>query len=458
MMKLADSIGSMTSDGTWVLLRGYKYVRLDGDPDERKDTDKDGLTDKAELGELKTVSVEQLLLKKLESMGISEEFLKADGTVTYYDYLSDPTLPDTDYDGVDDGIDPKPRDGSFSFVYKNKYDKKAVNGSLTSKLSYSWLFGSNESYNRDLGELSLLYAGSIYNGVSIDGRSGQLGNQDITSMKAKDLMRTLGMSDVIDVSLKNKNDGYNKRYTDQHLTEVALGHRKVTYKNDTKEIVQIVVRGTNGTLEEWESNFDVGTTDNFSSFSEWKKSSNHMGFDITANRVRSIVDQYLARNVSSGTERVFWITGHSRGAAIANILGAYLIDSGETVFDYTYATPKTTLASDAGSYKGIYNLINEDDFVPCLPMWGFKHYGKTAKLDMTKSYEKEWEAFTGFWDYDPDTFGLPETIEELEKVASTRNALYETSNKFSYEEKLRKPTEKDAKEELQKFRELFLKM
>ena len=463
LLKLADNIGEQTANGTWVLLRGYRFVRLDGDPEEGHDTDKDGSLDKAELGSLKTVSVSNLIKSKLQKMGVPETYLTADGKVKYYDYITDPSNPDTDYDGMSDSSDPQPNSGKLNLTYNSYYKYKnalgkvkeeVIHGDTQVSMDYRRFFNDNSSYDPELGTLSLMYAGSIYKDISISGRGSEMGSSS-SSMKAKQLMERLGMDDVVDLSLKDANSGYNEAYKDQHLTEAAIGHRTVKYDNKTKEIIQVVIRGTNGTLDEWQSNFDVGSTANFSAMRDakgWRKSTNHMGFDITANRVRTILKTYVNKNCG-GDEKVFWITGHSRGASIANILGAYLVDEGYTVFDYTYATPTTTLAPDAGSYKGIYNLVNKDDFVPYLPMWGFRHYGKTAKIDVTSSYEKEWEKFTGIWDYDPDTLGLMQTINALENVTSGRNKLYETDEKFQYEERLKKTSEADAKKAMKEFRD-----
>ena len=108
------------------------------------------------------------------------------------------------------------------------------------------------------------------------------------------------------------------------------------------------------------------------------QSSSHLGLNIriaavnndgTATRVLKEVEEYRKQYCDAETECVYWIMGHSRGAAIANILGAKLIDNGNTVFAYTFATPNTTTVNEetARSYTGIFNLINSDDLVPYLP-------------------------------------------------------------------------------------------
>ena len=115
---------------------------------------------------------------------------------------------------------------------------------------------------------------------------------------------------------------------------------------------------------------------------------------------------------------IYWVAGHSRGAAIANIIGANLQDENKQAYTYTFASPNTTLADNTGEYRAIFNIVNEDDFVPCLRMkdWGYKRYGKTATVSIASNYETNWESLTGIWDYNPDTFGMQDTVKALSGV------------------------------------------
>lgn len=149
-----------------------------------------------------------------------------------------------------------------------------------------------------------------------------------------------------------------------------------------------------------------------------------------------IVQEYVVENGLDKSDIAYWITGHSRGAAIANIIGAYYEKSGKNTYTYTYAAQNTTLSKDAKSYNTIFNVINKDDFVPCLPMedWGYSRYGKSASVSIAKNYEKEWEKITGIWDYNPDTFGMQDTIDAMAGVISSNTDPREECYKYTCKE------------------------
>lgn len=90
------------------------------------------------------------------------------------------------------------------------------------------------------------------------------------------------------------------------------------------------MRGTNSTNAEWSSNFDVGadTSEYYNltgSHPDWKNKENHKGFDVTMNRVLKEYNKYAESQGfnSDSIKKTILVTGHSRGGAIANLLGAY---------------------------------------------------------------------------------------------------------------------------------------
>ena len=107
--------------------------------------------------------------------------------------------------------------------------------------------------------------------------------------------------------------------------------------------------------------------------------------------------------LSGGADAKYWITGHSRGGAIAGLIAAKLPDklgsADKGIFAYTFEAPATAEAEDNGEqYSYIHNYICTNDPVPKVPMWGMTRYGTDFILNT-----EETDA------------GL---IEELEKLGS----------------------------------------
>ena len=347
------------------------------------DTDGDGIPDCEEIGEQYEIDL-------------------GDGTtVTVYAFRSDPTLVDSDFDGIRDDIDTLPRSNNFSATYKS--GDFTIN--LTYSMNYRDFLGDNTVYNTAIASFSVWAAQLAYDNDITFTPGETLYDSDgsvITNARRIDtLMRAHGMQNVIDYQLENgyfDSDVSLPSYSDDNITEVFFGHHKVA-DDDGKEyeIITVFVRGTNGTEKEWCSNFDVGDLHRFLDDYDcvegknprqlnvdWNRKSNHRGFDICATRIYRALAAYMTKFVDFESTPIFWLAGHSRGAAIANIVSASCIDEGHKIFAYTYASPNTTANTEASAakYDCIFNLINGDDFVPMLPMpeWGFTRYGRSATI------------------------------------------------------------------------------
>lgn len=400
-----------------VLLDGYEYVQLKGKVDEKNgiDTDKDGISDFNELGEKVEKDLSSFINVYLKAKGIPVQNYMGKKTVTAYNYISSPVLLDTDYDGINDDVD--------KYIENNSFKGKLKTPKATSEVSYSMdyreFFKDNGVYSEKLGVVSSLYASVIYGGTTYD------------NLSIKDYMTKHGLSNIVRYDIASM-------YDDSDVSEAYIGHRKVTYNGTSKEIVAIIIRGTNGTIQEWTSNFDIGNTESKALSKDWVISNNHKGFDVVATRIMKCISKYEESGyIDKNIEKAYWITGHSRGAGIANILGARLSDEGKRVYSYTYAAPNTTTSTKAKNYKGIFNILNKDDFVPYLPMaaWGFKHYGKDRVISLADNYEKEWEDLTqcknmfGVVDYNIDAIGMNDTIDKISGIVNERNQCYKLTCK-----------------------------
>lgn len=158
-----------------------------------------------------------------------------------------------------------------------------------------------------------------------------------------------------------------------------IAHKTVSLNGKKTNIVGIFIRGTY--KEEWIDNFDSGYGEKV-----------HKGFNNAADYVYKGLCDYIAENGLTDSQMKILVTGHSRGAAAANLLGYRLDEDGlsgvnvtsRDIFVYTFATPNTTAKNDKNSseYYNIYNIVNPEDFVTkVMPSkWGYGRYGQTFVL------------------------------------------------------------------------------
>ena len=175
---------------------------------------------------------------------------------------------------------------------------------------------------------------------------------------------------------------------DYSMSELLLAYGMCKKTLSTGEtIVLVVARGTGDDGWEIASNFDV-SPDHYG---------RHSGFSDAAQVLHTKLLDFLGPIDLSKV--VFVITGHSRGAAAANILSAMLIDENirqDHLYCYTFACPDTAFLSDsqAESYKCIYNIGNVNDVVSWTP-WNIwkesgSYYGFGADNHWNKYGQSYW--------------------------------------------------------------------
>lgn len=249
---------------------------------------------------------------------------------------------------------------------------------------------------------------------------------------AREALRLCALSykpEELEVLLKDKgfeDFAYFERAQDTPIgSGIAFGVAKK--QEDTATSVAVVIRGTH--KGEWYSNFQIG------------ENTEHAGFSSAADFVLSKTESYLDEHKASKEGIKLYITGHSRGGAVANICAKRLIDNNEflAVNTYTFASPNTTTALDAKStgYKSIYNIINPEDFICHIPLgsWDYTKYGTDIYLpekgcdNYYDLYENMEERFfeaaqrkhTGYPDGDRD---VERFIESLSAIAPTVHDYY----------------------------------
>ena len=182
----------------------------------------------------------------------------------------------------------------------------------------------------------------------------------------------------------NRNIGSNSQYV---LNEVVNEQSQLNSKSRT--LVVVDVRGSE-TLQDWVTNAGSQLNPSWGSFDDGAEtvlnSLIHGTVDIVncteCNGVGCVmcmgyISYYNIQNP------IVLVTGHSLGAAVANLVAAHLSTcnddnccgilnvDGADVYGYTFATPNTVDMDKEGSsvYTGdnIYNIMNNNDTVPFLP-------------------------------------------------------------------------------------------
>lgn len=373
-------------------------------------------------------------------------------------------------------------------TYKGVMHYPATNGKVIDcnvdfVMDYKALIdGSNKTYSKDLAKLSILYASDIYSDLYIEFTSGATGGTDT----ATNFGKKLGLQNVKSYKISASSYSVDK----DDVTEFFVGHKNIIYNGVVREVIIVAVRGTNETNAEWSSNFDVGadTKEYYdimgTSHPHWKNKLNHKGFDVAANRVYEKLATYISSYVDADAQTSILLTGHSRGAAIANILAQmYTDNTSYKTYGYTFAAPNTTTAKNAATYKNIFNIINKDDIIPYLPLteWGFTNYGVTKAVSVREFYSYEpglfgtqkegsFKWFTG-QSYNDDG-GTQRTLACFAALATCREDLYKLDktaqgkikytgllgnyNKTDATKKLNEITTKLKNEKLLKFCDIYL--
>ena len=196
---------------------------------------------------------------------------------------------------------------------------------------------------------------------------------------------------------------YNKPSSDKsHTSAYTVGRGKYNGKN----MYAIVIRGTSG--GEWYSNFDFAPShNNDTQYAE--------NFKLAAEDVYRNVKSILEADKNA----YIIVCGHSRGAAVSNLLGVLLdgIYDSKNIYVYTFATPGTVRGDAAKvEYKNIFNYLNPNDAVTHVPLeeHGYKRAGTDIKL---KTFTKPSEVITA--------------LSNLSHIAPTIKSYYEDKHSLT---------------------------
>ena len=219
-------------------------------------------------------------------------------------------------------------------------------------------------------------------------------NHEMAQLCSKLMM--LGYTDETTVQNALTGLGFDDSKISSKVTKIYLqqGRYSVNYYISSKEIningkiQNLVIAGFIGSHgEQWLDNFEPGYGDT------------HRGFSAASAEMLQILRNYCEDNRLDVNNTKIMIFGHSRGAAVANLVAANLIDTedlafAKNIYTYAFATPSYTKTSSAPAYQRIVNIINPEDFVPkVLPTaWGFSKFGQKYVLP-SKTNDSNWNNY-----------------------------------------------------------------
>ena len=182
---------------------------------------------------------------------------------------------------------------------------------------------------------------------------------------AEEFLTEIGFSDF------RVNPDYEKPPSADTLAVLAA-HKVIEVHGEKVSLIAVGLRGADYG-DEWAANLIMG------------EKGPAYGFNESMVYARQFLEIYMEELGRKLCRRVkFWITGYSRVAGVANLLGAsidkyaqaYKTDTGD-IYVYTFEGPGVASKEDTRPYPSIHNTINPHDLVMRMPpgAWGFRRYG-----------------------------------------------------------------------------------
>lgn len=257
-------------------------------------------------------------------------------------------------------------------------------------------YNRNLSYNEDDMKLCMAMSKEMYSADKesniINNLSLLISNYDIDTLDAK-------------IKAYNYTDKDDKDKPDSNKNNVAFA--LLNRKNSTDNSIDlfVVIRGTY--KDEWQGNIQI-TGKSYNS-----EEMVHDNFNEAKNSIKDDVMAYYNNYCANkGFDKInLIITGHSRGAAVANLYAKEATDfmksgAGDNIPEfnnvtaYTFACPNVekvptyitldTTVNDMSSYDNIYNFWFNTDIVPTVPLtnptegWNYWKYGKCFTMDISE--------------------------------------------------------------------------
>ena len=252
--------------------------------------------------------------------------------------------------------------GTYSYCPTLGFLDPITNQTSTFTYSDEYFTNSGYEYNHDLAIMSMILMQTAFSSAT-----SSIKGWDTATSNFNDLVAKCGFSNI------DSNADAVSHPGGETIGAMAAA-KKIVDDGKSYTLIALGIRGHNYGGE-WYSNFDLGVT------------GEHKGFADARDKVLSFLKSYVAEHNIKGDVKI-WVTGYSRGAIAANMVGGKLdqgFDLGkaklnpEDLYCYTFETPQGVYDKDARSavYGNIHNILNHNDLVPLVSFseWGHTRYG-----------------------------------------------------------------------------------
>ena len=305
-----------------------------------------------------------------------------------------------------------------------------------------WFFRDPTEYNHDLATTCSVLS-AVANSESA---YYQAGSDSPAYMEAA--LAALGFEEISTASYQYRSEIFDEVVdfitgTDD-VVAYSVATKRVTGEDGTEKTLFLVsIRGSYGS--EWLSDLNMGDAAAYD-----MDEITHEGFAQAAREIVDVLAERITEEAGlDGTDDICLLfTGHSRGAAAANIAAAYADEMSQglrvlaplsSIYCYTFATPEVTTFDTARDalYGNIFNVMNPSDMVPRLPLasWGYERYGNDLWLPGygDEGFDEKYEAMCAVFEANTgvECPYVPEDRERVDKLVEDLGREIPTADDFA---------------------------
>ncbi|MDR2492420.1 MAG: hypothetical protein LBD25_03005 [Coriobacteriales bacterium] len=247
-------------------------------------------------------------------------------------------------------------------------------------------------YNKRLAIVAAALSCAAYGVNSDSPQAGKLNNVSTITYSLQNMgFNNIEPHNYLPDTMEGPTAGTYPQDEGEDTVGYTFAHSNVTVAKQEYTLIVVAVRGTIGTIpfsEEWRSNLN-----NLNIFIKDFEGA-YPGFKLAEKALYTELVLYLQKHDLFGNDNnLFFITGHSRGAAVANLLAAEVLATdwphiSNRVYTYCFATPNvaeiSTITGGKNKYPltDIINVIKPEDIVIYVPFkaWGYSKYGTVVML------------------------------------------------------------------------------